>query len=161
VNDGPNFEKIFWLEPRTVMQEQSLGLVPDMSRAGLEGPIFRALKWFRRAAAHGNPDAQNSLGQMYENGEGVQPDYVQAAHWYRKAAENVPDRGGAGQGRMNLGLLYMQGLGVPKDYAQAYMWFSLSHSDANLSDAKAQMTPAQVLEAERMATGWKIRHPEQ
>ena len=120
-----------------------------------------ALEWFRRAAAHGNPDAQNSLGQMYEDGEGVQRDYVQAAQWYRKAAENVPDRGGAGQGRMNLGLLYMQGLGVPKDYVQAYMWFSLSNSEANLSDAKAQMTSAQVLEAERMATEWKIRYSEQ
>jgi hypothetical protein len=119
-----------------------------------------ALKWFRRAAAHGNPDAQNSLGQMYENGEGVQRDYVLAADWYRKAAGNVPDRGGAGQGRNNLGLLYMEGLGVPKDYVQAYMWFSLSNSEANLSDAKAQMTPAQIREAERMATEWKNHHSE-
>src|SRR5207237_533030 len=91
----------------------------------------------------------------------VQRDCVQAARWYRKAAENVPDRGGAGQGRNNLGMLYMEGLGVPKDYVQAYMWFSLSNSEANLSDAKAQMTLAQVLEAERMATEWKIRYSEQ
>ena len=38
-------------------------------------PDFQqALKWYSRAAAHGDPDAQNSLGQMYENGEGVQQD---------------------------------------------------------------------------------------
>ena len=60
----------------------------------------------------------------------------------------------------NLGLLYMQGLGVPKDYVQAYMWFSLSNSESNLSDAKDQLTPAQVSEAERMIEDWKRNHPE-
>jgi TPR repeat protein len=34
--------------------------------------FHEAAKWFRRAAAQGDPDAQNSLGQMYEDGEGVQ-----------------------------------------------------------------------------------------
>lgn len=119
-----------------------------------------ALKWLRRAAKQGDPDAQNALGQMYENGEGVTQNYAQAAKHYREAAQHVPDFGGAGQGRNNLGLLYMAGLGVPKDYVQAYMWFRLTNFATNLSYAKAQMTPAQVLEAERMAAEWKTRHPE-
>jgi hypothetical protein len=119
-----------------------------------------ALKWLRSAAKHGDPDAQNTLGQVYEHGEGVRQNYVLAAQWYRKAAEHVPDFGGAAQGRNNLGLLYMDGLGVPKDYVQAYMWFSLTNFETNLSSAKGQMTPAQVLKAERMAAEWKSRHPE-
>lgn len=119
-----------------------------------------ALKWLRRAAKHGDPDAQNALGQMYESGEGVPQNYVLAARWYRKAAEHVPDLGGAGQGKNNLGLLYMAGLGVPRDCVQAYMWFSLTNFETNLSYAKAQMTPAQVLEAEQMAAEWKSHHPE-
>ena len=119
-----------------------------------------ALKWFRRAAARGNADAQNSLGQMYEDGEGVKQNYVLAAKWYRKAADHVPDLGGAGQGRNNLGLLYMQGLGVPKNQVQAYMWFRLANTETNVAHAKARMTPAQVLEAERMALEWKSLHPE-
>ncbi len=119
-----------------------------------------ALKWLRKAAAHGDPDAQVSLAQMYEEGEGVQQNYMLAAKCYRKAAEHVPDFGGAGQGRNSLGLLYMDGLGVPKDYVQAYMWFRLTNFESNLSYAKAQMTPAQVLEAERMAAEWKSHHPE-
>jgi len=120
----------------------------------------KALKWLRRAAKHRNPDAEACLGQMYEDGEGAPQNYVLAAKWYRKAAEHVPDLGGAGQGRNHLGLLYMDGLGVPKDYVQAYMWFSLANVEANLASVKAQMTPAQVLEAERMAAEWKSRHPE-
>ena len=119
-----------------------------------------ALKWLRKAEAHGNSDAQVALGQMYEGGEGVPQNYVLAAKWYRKAAEHVPDFGGAGQGRNYLGLLYMQGLGVPKDYVQAYMWFRLTNFETNLSYAKAQMTPAQVLQAEQMAAEWKSQHPE-
>ena len=120
-----------------------------------------ALKWLRRAAEHGNPDAQNCLGQMYEDGEGVPQNDVLAAKWYRKAAEHVPDFGGAGQGRNNLGLLYLSGgRGVPKDVVRAYMWFRLAGMEVNLADAKAQMTAAQVREAERMATEWKNSHPE-
>ena len=119
-----------------------------------------ALTWFRRAAALGNADAQNSLGQMYEDGEGVEQNYILAAKWYRKAADHVPNLGGAGQGRNNLGLLYLKGLGVPKNYVQAYMWFKLANTETNLAYAKARMTPAQVLEAERMAMEWKGHHPE-
>jgi TPR repeat protein len=118
-----------------------------------------ALKWFRKSAEQGDPDAQNSLGQMYEDGEGVPRNYSLAAKWYRKAAEHDPDLGGAGQGRSNLGMLYLDGRGVPKDYVQAYMWFRLAdfESNPNLSLAKAQMTPEQILEAERLVEDWKIR----
>jgi len=97
---------------------------------------------------------------MYQDGEGVSQNYVLAAKWYRRAAEHVPDFGGASQGRNELGLLYMQGLGVPKDYVQANMWFRLTNLKTNLSFARAQMTPAQVLEAARIAAEWKSHHPE-
>jgi TPR repeat protein len=119
-----------------------------------------ALKWFTKAAALGDPDAQNALGQMYQDGVGGKQDYVEAAKWYRMAAEHVPDFGGAGQGRNNLGLLYLNGDGVPKDFVQAYMWFRLTGNQTNLPDAKSQMTPSQIAEAEQMATAWKLSHPE-
>jgi TPR repeat protein len=117
-----------------------------------------ALFWFRRSASRNNPDAQNSLGQMYEDGDGVKQDFTQAAKWYRKAAEHVPDFGGAGQGRNNLGLLYVNGRGVPRDYVQAYMWFRLANTEDNVSSVKDQMTPAQIIEAERLANEWKVLH---
>jgi TPR repeat protein len=40
---------------------------------------------------------------MYEDGEGVKQSYALAAKWYRKAAEHVPDLGGAGQGSAPIG----------------------------------------------------------
>jgi hypothetical protein len=45
-----------------------------------------AVKWFRLAAEKGNRDAQHALGTMYENGQGVKPDYVLAYTWFKLAA---------------------------------------------------------------------------
>jgi uncharacterized protein len=96
---------------------------------------------------------------MYEDGDGVSQNYAIAAKWYRRAAEHVPNLGGAGQGRNNLGLLYLDGRGVPKDYVQAYLWFSLAgESNAYLPFAKDHMTPEQVLKADRLVVEWKSRH---
>src|SRR6266404_4888620 len=122
--------------------------------------VKEAVKWYQKAAEGGNPDAQVELGQKYEYGEGVEQNFKLAAEWHRKAADHVPNLGGAGQGRNQLGLLYMEGLGVPKNYVQAYMWFKLASTETNLAYAKSRMTPAQVLEADRMAMEWKNHHPE-
>ena len=90
--------------------------------------IPEALKWYRKSAKRGNADAQNELGRMYEEREGVKQNYFLAARCYRRAAEHVPDLGGAGQGRNNLGMLYLQ----------AYMWFSLFGRDPNPNLALAK-----------------------
>ena len=45
-----------------------------------------ALKWYRMAAEQGHAGAQNNLGVMYDKGEGVTQDYVQAHIWYNLAA---------------------------------------------------------------------------
>jgi hypothetical protein len=120
-----------------------------------------ALNWLGKSAARGDPDAQNALGQMYEDGEGVERNCTEAAMWYRLAAEHVPYYGGAGQGRNNLGLLYLNGDGVSKDLVQASMWFKLTQHQTNLVDTKALMTSAQIGEAERLAAEWERSHPTQ
>jgi hypothetical protein len=119
-----------------------------------------AFNWFKRSAEHDYVDAEAELGRCYEDGAGAEQDYPLAAEWYQKAAEHVPNLGGAGQGRNDLGLLYMAGLGVPKDYVQAYRWFSLASSEANLAAVQVEMTPAQILQAQKMADEWKKRHPD-
>jgi|SRR5579872_126250 len=118
-----------------------------------------AAKWYAKAADQGQPDAQVSLGQMYKDGRGVEQSYRMAAEWYRKAAEHVPDFEGAGQGRNELALLYMDGLGVPKDYVLAYMWLSVANLKQECAMLQAEMTPAQISEAQRMAEQWKAAHP--
>ena len=96
---------------------------------------------------------------MYEDGEFVSQNYALAAKWYKKAAEHVPNSGGAGAGRNNLGLLYLSGLGVPKNYVLAYMWFALASVGENLKEAASHMSAPQITQAQRMAQDWIRLHP--
>ena len=47
---------------------------------------MEAAKHYRQAAERGNQLAQYNLGYMYEKGQGVLPDEVQALMWYNLAA---------------------------------------------------------------------------
>jgi TPR repeat protein len=66
----------------------------------------------------GNADAQEGLGFLYYMGDGAPKDYVQAALWFRKAAEQ-----GDAYAQKMLGDLYSDGQGVPQDHAQAAAWY--------------------------------------
>jgi TPR repeat protein len=46
-----------------------------------------AAEWYKKSANRGYVQAQYSLGDAYEFGEGVQVNYVLAQRWYKKAAE--------------------------------------------------------------------------
>jgi TPR repeat protein len=60
-----------------------------MYRDGLGVPadLAKALGWYRKAADHGNPEAQFQLGLMSIRGQGVKADPAQGLGWIRKAAE--------------------------------------------------------------------------
>ena len=57
-----------------------------------------ALKKLKPLAEKGHAKAQNKLGEMYGNGEGVSHDYKEAFKWYRLSAEQ-----GFPQAQFNLG----------------------------------------------------------
>ena len=122
-----------------------------------------AAKWFQLAAGQGNADSQTSLGILYYDGLGVPRNHVEAAKWFRMAA----DRGDA-VAQNNLSVMYALGEGVPRDLLKTHMWFSLAASrfppgedrDKALSArdmTAAQMTPAQIAEAQKLAREWKPR----
>ncbi len=98
------------------------------------------------------PAPQYNLGIMYDNGRGVPQDYVEAAKWYRKAAEQ-----GYVDAQYNLGTMYGQGKGVSRDFVQAQLWFTLAGSQGNVTAQKSRdtvvklMTPDQIDAAERLA----------
>lgn len=72
---------------------------------------------FRRAM-EGDPAAQNQLGVWAASGAYGKADIVEAAGWYRQAAE-----GGNAAAQNNLGVLYSRGVGVPRDLGQAAYWY--------------------------------------
>jgi len=51
--------------------------------------------WYRLSAKQGNDLAQRRLGLMYERGDGVERDYVQAYMWYSLGAAGGANRGAA------------------------------------------------------------------
>ena len=76
--------------------------------------IKQALRIWMQTAEGGDLEAQTNVGEIYERGMGVPPDYAAAAQWYQKAADK-----GYSRALFNLGTLYEQGLGVPQDQLKA------------------------------------------
>ena len=75
------------------------------------------IKALRKQAIAGDVEAQDKLGVMYANGEGVPQDYAEAVKWYRKAVEQ-----GYAVAQYNLGFAYFKGQGVPQDKYEAVKW---------------------------------------
>ena len=74
-----------------------------------------------RRAQQGDALAQERLGRMYYDGEGVPKDYQESLKWYRKAAEQ-----GDAFAQASLGLMYRTGEGVSKDYQESLKWFRMA-----------------------------------
>lgn len=61
----------------------------------------QAVEWFTKAAQQGNVKAQNKLGIMYEEGDGVPQNDELAVQWYKRAALQ-----GYSKAQYNLGHFY-------------------------------------------------------
>ncbi|MBP6863535.1 MAG: sel1 repeat family protein [Neisseriaceae bacterium] len=82
---------------------------------------------YEQAAKAGDGKAMNSLGTLYELGQGVPVNYGQALRWYEQAQE-----AGSVAATGNLGALHERGLGTPKNYFYAitYYFMGLNQGDA-------------------------------
>lgn len=84
-----------------------------------QGDYKNAFRYFLSAAKAGNANAQNDVGNMYKDGEGVAQSYTNAFQWYLKAANQ-----GHFYAQNNLGDLYLNGNGVKRDYLKALDWYT-------------------------------------
>ena len=100
------------------------GLAGGQRRTPLDICLDGGLDWTARvdacrtAAEQEHPDAQYTLGIMYDTGRGVPQDYAEAVAWFRRAAEQEHAKA-----QNYLGVRYAKGRGVPQDYAEAVRWF--------------------------------------
>jgi TPR repeat protein len=144
--------------------QYNLGVMYDYGH-GVPQDYAEAMKWYLRAADQGDADAQHRVGVHYDKGTGVPQDYAEAVKWYRRAADQ-----GDARAQNNLGDMYAAGTGVPQDYVQAYKWYSLAASryaasETELRDAAiknrdsvaSNMTPQQIVQAQKLAREWKPR----
>ena len=129
----------------------------DSVTAFMTGDYETALKIARPLADQGDARAQDFLGEMYEDGDGVAQDYPEALKWYRLSAHQ-----GSSWAQVDLGKMYANGKGTPPDLVRSYMWFDVaSTSSTAVNDIQsatekraivsAAMTPAQLAQAQAMA----------
>lgn len=71
----------------------------------------------KSAADRGNVIAQNTLGYLYLNGQGVSQNYEQAVNWFRKAAQQEYR-----DAQYNLSVMYKLGQGVEQDHSEGLKW---------------------------------------
>ncbi len=115
-----------------------------------------ALRIWLPAAEDGDADAQNTVGEIFEQGLGTEPNFEVAALWYGRAAEQ-----GHKTALFNLGTLYETGRGVPQDKVRALNLYRrawgvsddalVRESDATRALLQQAEENARSLEAERRA----------
>lgn len=114
-----------------------------------------ALAHWPPLAGQGDAKSQASLGYLHYMGLGVSRDYVEAARWYRKAAE---------QNQIDalyiLGNMYLFGHGLRKDPVKAYVLceIALSQGEAKglpcRDNAQQSLTREQIKIAQRRVSEW-------
>jgi TPR repeat protein len=89
----------------------------------------KAAQWFRRAAEHGSAPAQNNLGILLSNGDGVRKNVEEALVWLRKAF-----RAGNTCATQNIAITYREN----GDLKTAVKWFRKA-AEASDGDALIQL----------------------
>ena len=86
-------------------------------------------------------------------------DYVEAAKWYREAAEQ-----GHANAQVGIGIRYALGEGVPQNFIQAHMWYNLAAAQGdevgrdNRDILAEKMTTADISTAQALAREWLEEH---
>lgn len=87
-----------------------------------DDPKFEmGVRYLKRAAYAGQPNALYQLGELYEKGEAVNQDYKNAFGFYLMGALK-----GDAQSQYKLSTLYLSGLGTPQDFENGLKWISRS-----------------------------------
>ncbi len=73
----------------------------------------------------------HNLAVLYAEGINDPPDYRNAAHWFRMAADR-----GVTDSQYNLGILYARGIGVELNLAESYKWLVLAANQGDKDAAK-------------------------
>jgi hypothetical protein len=99
-------------------------------------------------AEKGDAGWQFTLGFCYFYGKGVPQDYVGAAKWFHKAADQ-----GLLEAQYTLGACYAKGEGVPQNDLEAYIWFNLAATQGDKESARARDIEASFLSREDISEG--------
>jgi len=115
--------------------ENALGVMSRLGE-GVEKDKQEAVRWFRRAAKHGNATGMFNLAAAYYNGDGVGVDDVSSCAWFllsqeagysqaddavRRAASENPSR--ITEASVKVAEMYETGEDLPKNIEKALKWY--------------------------------------
>jgi TPR repeat protein len=94
----------------------------------------KSIAWYLLATMENNTHAQNNIGILYKEGEGVPKNYLCALKWLLKSAE--------GSSHVitldHIGELFENGCGVPLDKYKAIEWYSQGKHKTNINRLKGE-----------------------
>ena len=135
-----------------LLQKQLRATPSKRVEAYKQGDYATALDEWLPFAEQGNPDAQFSVGLLFDQGLNVIPDYKLAVKWFTLASKQ-----GHIFAQSNLGWKYHKGQGVAKDNVHAFKWWSIAASKGHknapyfLSVVSQRMTKSDILRAKSLA----------
>ena len=95
--------------------------------------------------------SQMAQGVDFELGRGVMRNDVEAARWYRMAAER-----GYPPAQNGVARLYELGRGLPQSDVRAYKWYSLAAAAGHVTAALDRVHLAQRMSADRIAEAKRL-----
>ena len=137
------------------------------ARNASASPSAATLPQLIERAERGDALAQLRLGNALERGNlGVPQNFIEAARWYRLAAEQ-----GVAEAQFNLALMYRDGQGVSKSALRAHIWLNIAQSRYRKSDrtkrdlavmlregVSKRLTADEIDEAQRHAVEWQPKY---
>ncbi len=128
--EEPDYEDFIWYDIERVktdgkLAQSALGIAYfyEGKNAYQKEDRKLALSYFIKSAQRGYLPAFVEAGSLYEF---TQPNYQQAAFWYREGAEK-----GSAEAQFRLGHLFEQGAGMPQNYPEAARWYQKSAEQGN------------------------------
>ena len=116
-----NYEKIAEAE-RKLEEQLATRTEPDLQRQAMEKHIHEGIgRLNHELELLEDPETTYRFGMMSFDGRGVPRDYVEAANWFRMAAEQ-----GHAKAQRNLAVMYQNGQGVPQDSSEAAKWYRMA-----------------------------------
>ena len=111
-----------------------------------------AFEIWHKLAEEGDAIAQNSLGVLFQKGQGVKKNYSESYKWFKKSSED-----GYTPAQVSLGYIYDQGMGLKQNKIKAFMWWKIAslHGD---NDAKTllQILLTEMNESEKLLASEKV-----
>jgi TPR repeat protein len=136
----------------------AMGAVYYFGKHGRTVDYGKAFPYFLRSAEGGNPDAQNIVGVMFQNGLGQERNEAKAIEWYRKAADQ-----NVAKAQANLGKMLGTTGGEKENRLEALMWTVVAANQGEITaavvlrDIQPSVDKAELEEAKRRAGEFRLK----